>query len=89
MFIRFCPPSAASNGPCVLVIDDDPNVHRLIERTLKDEGYRLHFASNAAGATVPLNPNKRLVSCLFRKVCCDRESYGMITKYKTFLIINP
>ena len=39
--------SAASNGPCVLVIDDDPNVHRLIERTLKDEGYSLHFASNA------------------------------------------
>jgi len=40
--------SAASNGPCVLVIDDDPNVHRLIERTLKDEAYNLRFASNAA-----------------------------------------
>ena len=38
---------ATSNGPCVLVIDDDANVHRLIERTLKDEGYRLQFASNA------------------------------------------
>jgi signal transduction histidine kinase/DNA-binding response OmpR family regulator/ligand-binding sensor domain-containing protein len=37
----------ASNGPCVLVIDDDPNVHRLFERTLKDEGYSLQFASNA------------------------------------------
>jgi signal transduction histidine kinase/DNA-binding response OmpR family regulator len=36
-----------SNGPCVLVIDDDANVHRLIERTLKDEGYTLRFASNA------------------------------------------
>jgi signal transduction histidine kinase/DNA-binding response OmpR family regulator/ligand-binding sensor domain-containing protein/protocatechuate 3,4-dioxygenase beta subunit len=36
-----------SNGPCVLVIDDDSNVQRLIERTLKDEGYRLHFAANA------------------------------------------
>jgi signal transduction histidine kinase/CheY-like chemotaxis protein/ligand-binding sensor domain-containing protein/protocatechuate 3,4-dioxygenase beta subunit len=41
------PPSGASDGPCVLVIDDDPNVHRLIERTLKGEGYSLRFASNA------------------------------------------
>jgi CheY-like chemotaxis protein len=39
--------ATASNGPCVLVIDDDSNVHRLIERTLKDEGYSLRFASNA------------------------------------------
>jgi signal transduction histidine kinase/CheY-like chemotaxis protein/ligand-binding sensor domain-containing protein/protocatechuate 3,4-dioxygenase beta subunit len=39
--------AATSNGPCVLVIDDDSNVHRLIERTLKDEGYSLRFASNA------------------------------------------
>jgi CheY-like chemotaxis protein len=39
--------ATASNGPCVLVIDDDSNMHRLIERTLKDEGYSLHFASNA------------------------------------------
>jgi signal transduction histidine kinase/DNA-binding response OmpR family regulator len=39
--------TVSSNGPCVLVIDDDPNAHRLIERTLKDEGYSLHFASNA------------------------------------------
>jgi len=39
--------AAASSGPCVLVIDDDANVRRLIERTLKDEGYRLHFAANA------------------------------------------
>ncbi|HSU56587.1 MAG TPA: response regulator, partial [Candidatus Dormibacteraeota bacterium] len=36
-----------ANGPRVLVIDDDPNAHRLIERTLKHEGYTLHFASNA------------------------------------------
>ncbi|GEM_PF-983128 len=39
--------AGTSNGPCVLVIDDDPNVHRLIERTLKEEGYSIHFASNA------------------------------------------
>ncbi|HYV26202.1 MAG TPA: ATP-binding protein, partial [Candidatus Eisenbacteria bacterium] len=36
----------AGNGKCVLVIDDDPNVHRLIEKTLKAEGYSLSFASN-------------------------------------------
>src|SRR5262249_4746 len=36
-----------SNGPCVLVIDDDPNAHLLIERTLKHEGYSLCFAWNA------------------------------------------
>ena len=29
------------------MIDDDPNVHRLIERTLKEERYTLRFASNA------------------------------------------
>jgi signal transduction histidine kinase/ligand-binding sensor domain-containing protein/CheY-like chemotaxis protein len=40
-------PAAAANGKGVLVIDDDPNVHRLIERTLKDEGIALWFASNA------------------------------------------
>jgi CheY-like chemotaxis protein len=39
--------ASASNGPCVLVVDDDPNARRLIERTLRDEGYSLHFASNA------------------------------------------
>jgi signal transduction histidine kinase/DNA-binding response OmpR family regulator len=37
-----------ANGPCVLVIDDDTNVHRLIERTLKDENYSLRFASTGA-----------------------------------------
>ena len=41
-------PATTSNGPCVLVIDDDANVHRLIERTLKDEKYSLRFASTAA-----------------------------------------
>jgi CheY-like chemotaxis protein len=30
----------------VLVIDDDPNVHRLIEMTLKQEGYTLYFATS-------------------------------------------
>jgi len=40
-------PTLSGNGKCVLVIDDDPNVHRLIERTLKDEGVTLWFASNA------------------------------------------
>ncbi len=38
--------ATASNGPCVLVIDDDANVQRLIERTLKDEGYSLRFAAS-------------------------------------------
>jgi len=40
-------PTPSGNGKRVLVIDDDPNVHRLIERTLKDEGVTLHFALNA------------------------------------------
>jgi CheY-like chemotaxis protein len=40
--------SVPVNGPCVLVIDDDPNVHRLFERTLNGEGYSLRFAANAA-----------------------------------------
>jgi CheY-like chemotaxis protein len=40
-------PAPSGDGKCVLVIDDDPNVHRLIERTLKDEAVRLYFALNA------------------------------------------
>jgi CheY-like chemotaxis protein len=39
-------PGAAAKDDCILVIDDDPNVHRLIERTLSPEGYRLQFALN-------------------------------------------
>jgi signal transduction histidine kinase/DNA-binding response OmpR family regulator len=35
-----------SDRPCILVIDDDPNVHRLIEMTLKNEGYALRFATS-------------------------------------------
>jgi signal transduction histidine kinase/CheY-like chemotaxis protein len=40
-------PGAAPDHQCVLVIDDDPRVHRLIELTLKQEGYTLRFASDA------------------------------------------
>jgi CheY-like chemotaxis protein len=32
---------------CVLVIDDDPKVHRLIELTLRNQGYLLRFAGTA------------------------------------------
>jgi signal transduction histidine kinase/DNA-binding response OmpR family regulator len=38
-------PARAADHHCVLVIDDDPNVHRLIEMTLRQEGYTLRFAS--------------------------------------------
>jgi signal transduction histidine kinase/CheY-like chemotaxis protein len=40
------PAPAAGKGNGVLVIDDDPNVHRLIEMTLKQEGYTLYFATS-------------------------------------------
>jgi CheY-like chemotaxis protein len=47
---RPAPPEATAPVPagqhCVLVIDDDPKVQRLIEMTLKPEGYALRFASN-------------------------------------------
>jgi signal transduction histidine kinase/DNA-binding response OmpR family regulator len=36
--------TAPGDHRCVLVIDDDPDVHRLIEKTLKPEGYNLRFA---------------------------------------------
>jgi PAS domain S-box-containing protein len=36
----------AGHGPCVLVIDDDPNVHRLIEKTLKEEALAVRFAKD-------------------------------------------
>jgi len=35
---------AAANGPTVLVIDDDPNVHELMRRFLKPRGFRLFSA---------------------------------------------
>ena len=34
----------AELGECLLVIDDDPNVHRLIERTLQREGFIIRSA---------------------------------------------
>ena len=34
----------AELGECLLVIDDDPNVHRLIERTLRPEGFIIRSA---------------------------------------------
>jgi len=34
----------AELGECLLVIDDDPNVHRLIERTLQPEGFIIRSA---------------------------------------------
>jgi len=37
-------PAARNSDNCVLVIDDDADVHRLIERTLTPEGYSLRFA---------------------------------------------
>src|SRR5437667_4328218 len=36
----------ADNQRCVLVIDDDPNVYRLIERTLQGEGITVRFAAD-------------------------------------------
>src|SRR5204862_1776056 len=33
---------------CILVIDDDPGVHRLMATALRDEGYNLQFASSGA-----------------------------------------
>jgi signal transduction histidine kinase/CheY-like chemotaxis protein len=40
------PPVPTPGRGCILVVDDDPKVHRLIEMTLKPEGYLLHFAAN-------------------------------------------
>ncbi|MBI5494937.1 MAG: response regulator [Deltaproteobacteria bacterium] len=37
---------AAGKGPCVLVIDDDPGVHDLMARYLRQEGYRTAFAGS-------------------------------------------
>lgn len=41
------PRAAPGDRHCLLVIDDDPRVHRLIELTLKQEGYTLRFAADA------------------------------------------
>lgn len=36
--------------PCILVVDDDPNIRRLIIASLKRDGYRFCEASNGAEA---------------------------------------
>jgi len=36
--------SPFADAPSILVIDDDPNVHKLIEKTLRSENYTFHFA---------------------------------------------
>src|SRR5206468_10969454 len=41
------PPSKGSAN-CILVIDDDPGIHRLMATALRDEGYNLQFASSGA-----------------------------------------
>jgi PAS domain S-box-containing protein len=40
--------AVAGDGPTLLVIDDDPAVRALMERTLSKEGYRVHVAENGA-----------------------------------------
>ena len=44
------PPGAGSGAPLVLVVDDDVNVHRLVERTLEPLGCRFSFATNGVEA---------------------------------------
>lgn len=37
--------SPFADAPSILVIDDDPNVHKLIEKALRTEKYTFHFAT--------------------------------------------
>jgi CheY-like chemotaxis protein len=39
-------PSPAPRSGCVLAIDDDPAVHRLLEHALRESGYEIAFARN-------------------------------------------
>ena len=40
------PDGLANDGPVILVIDDDPNVRELIQRSLSKEGYRVELAAD-------------------------------------------
>jgi CheY-like chemotaxis protein len=41
-------PVRKTSAGCILVIDDDPSVHRILAHALRDEGYHLEFASSGA-----------------------------------------
>ena len=41
-------PAPVSPTGCILVIDDDPDVHKLIGAALRHEGYRIEFATSGA-----------------------------------------
>ena len=43
------PEGASDPRPLVLVVDDDPAVTNLLERSLETEGYRVRCASSAVG----------------------------------------
>jgi DNA-binding response OmpR family regulator len=39
-------PTTPANGPCVLVIDDDPSVRDLMQRSLGKDGFRIELAAD-------------------------------------------
>lgn len=47
--------SQRQNSPCILVIDDDAGVRKVIKRFLEAEGYRVRLASNGSEGLQCLN----------------------------------
>jgi len=39
-----------TNSPCILVVDDEPDIRQLVSEILEDEGYQVVMAENAAAA---------------------------------------
>ena len=58
-------------GPVVLVVDDEPMILRLMERTLAQAGYHVHTASNALRALELIEQEAAPPDVLVTDICMD------------------
>jgi len=52
-----------ANTPRILVVDDEPDIRRLVCEILEDEGYQVAMAENASAARELKSPKNPTSSC--------------------------